>query len=188
MGRWRHLSCLQPGQRSLSRTVQIRSPGVTLLSAPHGARNGSERVRPASSWHGSTKERFVGWNVAQRQAPSFYFPLFKATRPLQNWQLWTVAAALSAAVTALLVKVGVQGVDAGMATLFRTVAVAVVLGLVLLASGRLDWQELGHLPAASLMALTLSGVATGVSWFYCSRALQLGRWPGCRRSTSSVWS
>ena len=145
-----------------------------MLSATHGATNGNERVRPASSWHGSSKGRFVGWNVAKRQAPSFYSPLLKTTRPVQNWQLWAVAAALSAAVTAILVKVGVQGVDAGLATLFRTLAVAVVLGLVLLASGRLDWQELSHLPAASLTALTLSGVATGVSWFCYSRALQLG--------------
>jgi len=117
---------------------------------------------------------FVGWNIAQRQAPSFDFPLLKARRTVQNWQLWATAAALSAAVTALLIKVGVQGVDAGLATLFRTVAVAVVLGLVLLASGRLDWQELRHLPPTSLTALALSGLATGVSWFCYSRALQLG--------------
>jgi transporter family protein len=73
-----------------------------------------------------------------------------------------------------LIKVGVQGVDAGMATLFRTLAVAIVLALVLLVSGRLDWQELRHLPALSLGALALSGLATGVSWFCYSRALQLG--------------
>ena len=93
---------------------------------------------------------------------------------MQNWQLWAVAAALSAAVTALLIKVGVQGVDAGMATLFRTLAVAIVLALVLLVSGRLDWQEIRHLPALILGALALSGLATGVSWFCYSRALQLG--------------
>ena len=81
---------------------------------------------------------------------------------MQNWQLWAVAAAISAAVTALLVKVGVQGVDAGMATLFRTLAVAIVLALVLLVSGRLDWQELRQLPALSLGALALSALATGV--------------------------
>jgi len=57
---------------------------------------------------------------------------------VQNWQLWAVSAALSAAVTALLLKVGVQGVDAGIAALFRTLAVAVVLALVLLVSGRLE--------------------------------------------------
>ena len=93
---------------------------------------------------------------------------------MQNWQLWAAAAAVFAAVTALLIKVGVQGVDAGMATLFRALAVAVVLALVLLASGRLDWQGLMQLPAPSLAALALSGLATGVSWFCYNRALQLG--------------
>ena len=93
---------------------------------------------------------------------------------MQNWQLWAAAAAVFAALTALLIKVGVQGVDAGMATLFRALAVAVVLALVLLASGRLDWQGLRQLPAPSLAALALSGLATGVSWFCYNRALQLG--------------
>ena len=93
---------------------------------------------------------------------------------MQNWQLWASAAAFFAALTALLIKVGVQGVDAGMATLFRTLAVAIVLALVLLATGRLDWQELRQLPLPSLGALALSGVATGLSWF-CPAA-----GPGCR--------
>ncbi len=93
---------------------------------------------------------------------------------MQAWQLWAAAAALSAALTALLIKVGVQDIDAGLATLFRTLAVAIVLGLVLLARGRLHWQELTQLPALSIGALALSGLATGVSWFCYSRALQLG--------------
>lgn len=93
---------------------------------------------------------------------------------MQTWQLWAAAAALFAAVTALLIKVGVQGVDAGLATLFRTLAVAMVLGLVLLASGRLQWQELAGLPPAGIGALALSGLATGASWLCYSRALQLG--------------
>ena len=93
---------------------------------------------------------------------------------MQIWQLWAAAAALSAALTALLVKVGVQGVDAGLATLFRTLAVALVLALVLLVSGRLDWQALRQLPPSSLAALVFSALATGVSWFCYSRAMQLG--------------
>jgi len=93
---------------------------------------------------------------------------------VQNWQLWAAAAAVFAALTALLIKLGVQGVDAGMATLFRALAVAIVLAVVLLASGRLDWQELTQLPATSLGALVLSALATGVSWFCYNRALQLG--------------
>ena len=108
------------------------------------------------------------------QLPSLGPPHLWARRTVQNWQLWAVASALSAAVTALLIKVGVQGVDAGLATLFRTLVVAAVLTLVLLSSGRLEWDALRQLPAASLGALALSGLATGVSWFCTNRALQLG--------------
>ena len=89
-----------------------RTSQCELLSATHGATNGNERVRPTPSWHGSTKGRFVGWNVTQQQAPSFYYILLKARRTVQNWQLLAPAAALSAAVTALLIKVGLLGVDA----------------------------------------------------------------------------
>ncbi|MEX0588473.1 MAG: EamA family transporter [Cyanobium sp.] len=93
---------------------------------------------------------------------------------MQNWQLWAAAAAVFAAITALLIKVGVQGVDAGMATLLRALAVAIVLALLLLVSGRLNWHELRHLPAPSLGALALSALATGASWFCYNRAMQLG--------------
>jgi bacterial/archaeal transporter family protein len=48
-----------------------------------------------------------------------------------------------------------------------------MLGLVMLASGRLHRQELAQLPALSIGALALSGLATGVSWFCSTRALQL---------------
>jgi len=72
---------------------------------------------------------------------------------VQNWQLWAAAAAVFAALPALLIKLGVQAGDAGMATLFRALAVAIVPALVLLASGRLDWPELRQLPALSMGAL-----------------------------------
>ena len=93
---------------------------------------------------------------------------------VQIWQLWAAAAAFSAALTAVLIKVGVQGIDAGLATLLRTLTVAVVLALLLLASGQLAWQQLRELAPLSLGALALSGLATGVSWYCYNRALQLG--------------
>jgi transporter family protein len=93
---------------------------------------------------------------------------------VQTWQLWAAAAAFSAALTAVLIKVAVQGIDAGLAALFRTVTVAMVLALLLLASGQLAWQGLRDLAPLSLGALVLSGLATGVSWYCYNRALQLG--------------
>ena len=93
---------------------------------------------------------------------------------VQSWQLWAATAALFAAFTALLTKLGVQDVNAGVATLVRTVVVAMALGLVLLASGQLAWPQLRQLSGFSLAALALSGVATGMSWYCYNRALQLG--------------
>jgi len=93
---------------------------------------------------------------------------------VQSWQLWAAAAALFAAITALLTKLGVQGIDAGLATLVRTLVVAAALALVLAGSGQLAWSTLLQQPRHALAALALSGLATGLSWFCYNRALQLG--------------
>ena len=95
-------------------------------------------------------------------------------QPVQSWQLWATAAAVFAAITALLTKVGVQGIDAGLATLVRTLVVAITLTLVLLSRGALVWSSLLQSPRIGLVALALSGLATGFSWFCYNRALQLG--------------
>jgi transporter family protein len=93
---------------------------------------------------------------------------------VQSWQLWAAAAALFAAITALLTKLGVQSIDAGMATLLRTVVVSIALALVLVSRGQLAWSGLLQLPGSGVLALALSGLATGLSWFCYNRALQLG--------------
>jgi len=90
------------------------------------------------------------------------------------WQLWAAGAALFAAITAVLAKLGLQGIDANLATLLRTLVVAGALSLLLLASGQLSWPQLQTLPRASLSALVLSGLATGASWLCYFQALQLG--------------
>ncbi|MFM8936386.1 MAG: EamA family transporter [Vulcanococcus sp.] len=90
------------------------------------------------------------------------------------WQLWAAGAALFAAITAVLAKLGLQGIDANLATLLRTLVVAGALSLLLLASGQLSWPQLQTLPRASLSALVLSGLATGASWICYFQALQLG--------------
>ena len=90
------------------------------------------------------------------------------------WQLWAGAAALLAAITAILAKLGVQGIDANLATLLRTLVVTIALTLLLLANGELQWLQLKSLPRPSLIALVVSGLATGGSWLCYFRALQLG--------------
>ena len=90
------------------------------------------------------------------------------------WQLWAGAAALFAALTAVLAKLGLQGIDANLATLLRTLVVAAALTVLLAATGQLPWGQLQTLPSASLTALVFSGLATGLSWLCYFQALQLG--------------
>ena len=93
---------------------------------------------------------------------------------LGSWQLWAGLAALFAALTAVLAKLGITGIDANLATLLRTAVVLVALGLLLLATGQLQWASLMNLPKKSLAALVVSGLATGASWLCYFRALELG--------------
>jgi transporter family protein len=90
------------------------------------------------------------------------------------WQLWAAGAALFAAATAVLAKLGLQGIDANLATLLRTLVVAAALSLLLLGSGQLSIVQLQSLPRSSLLALLVSGLATGASWLCYFQALQLG--------------
>ena len=91
-----------------------------------------------------------------------------------SWQLWAGLAAAFAALTAVLAKQGVVGITPDLATLLRTLVVLLALTALMAASGELRWRELAVLPRASLIALVLSGLATGASWLCYFRALALG--------------
>ena len=88
------------------------------------------------------------------------------------WLPWALAAAVFAALTAILAKVGVEEVGADLATFVRTLVVAAALGLLLAATNR--WRPPGAVSGRSLAFLALSGLATGASWLCFMRALQLG--------------
>jgi transporter family protein len=93
---------------------------------------------------------------------------------LGSWQLWAVLAAAFAALTAVLAKQGVSGIAPDVATLLRTLVVLLALTALVAATGQLRWEGLQTLPRASLIALVLSGLATGASWLCYFRALSLG--------------
>lgn len=90
----------------------------------------------------------------------------------QNWLPWALLSAVFAAMTAILAKVGIASVDSDLATLLRTFVVAVALTILVVATGK--WQNPMGLPVRSLLFLTLSGLATGASWFCYFRALKVG--------------
>jgi len=90
----------------------------------------------------------------------------------QNWLAWALLSAVFAAATAILAKIGLEGIDSDYATLVRTTVILLVLGGFVYATGK--WQDPGSLPHRSLLFLTLSGLATGASWVCYFRALKLG--------------
>ena len=88
------------------------------------------------------------------------------------WWLYALLSAGFAALTALLAKSGVRGIDSHVATAVRTTVVLVLAwGLVAL-QGNLSLVT--SLSRTSLGMLIFSGAATGVSWLFYFRALQLG--------------
>lgn len=88
------------------------------------------------------------------------------------WLPWALMSAVFAALTAILAKIGIANVDSDLATLLRTIVVVVALGALVVFTGK--WQNPTQLSARSLLFLTLSGLATGASWFCYFRALKIG--------------
>jgi transporter family protein len=89
-----------------------------------------------------------------------------------NWIVWALLSALFAAATALLAKVGVAHVDSNLATAIRTTVVVIFAWGIALALGK--HGEIRDLDRRTILFLTLSGLATGLSWICYFRALQLG--------------
>lgn len=89
--------------------------------------------------------------------------------------MWFVLALLSAvfaALTSILAKVGIEGVNSNLATAIRTVVVVVMAwGMVFLTNTQSGIMEISK---KSWMFLILSGLATGASWLCYYRALQIG--------------
>lgn len=91
---------------------------------------------------------------------------------LLSWPFWALLSAAFAALTAIFAKIGVEAVNANLATFIRTVVIVVAAGLVVLATH--SWQMPGSISSRSWLFLVLSGLATGASWFCYFRALKLG--------------
>jgi bacterial/archaeal transporter family protein len=88
------------------------------------------------------------------------------------WWMFALLAAFFAALTAILAKIGIKGVDSNLATAVRTVVVLVLAWGIVIARGSLT--QLPLLSRNNLVFLALSGLTTGLSWLCYFRALQLG--------------
>ena len=91
---------------------------------------------------------------------------------VSSWFFWALLSAVFAALTAIFAKVGLENVDADLATLIRTVIILGALSAFVFATGK--WSDPSALSARTWTFLTLSGLATGASWVCYFRALKLG--------------
>lgn len=88
------------------------------------------------------------------------------------WLLFAIGSAVFAALTSILAKVGIDGVNSNLATAIRTVVVLVMAwGMVFLTDAQ---GGISSISRRSWLFLILSGLATGASWLCYYRALQLG--------------
>ena len=91
---------------------------------------------------------------------------------LNRWELYAFGSAFFAGLTAILGKLGVAGVNSNLATFIRTLVIIAVTAVILFI--RDEWRKPESIPATTWLFLTLSGIATGLSWLCYYRALQLG--------------
>ena len=89
------------------------------------------------------------------------------------WWIYALFSALFAALTAIFAKIGVTNVNSDLATAIRTIVILVVAWVIVLARGEV--KQLGSLSKHHLLFLVISGLATGLSWIFYFKALQVGR-------------
>lgn len=88
------------------------------------------------------------------------------------WLIFAIGSAFFAALTSILAKLGITGVNSNLATAIRTmVVVAMSWGMVFLTNAQ---HGISSISRRSWLFLILSGLATGASWLCYYRALQLG--------------
>src|SRR5688572_11109688 len=89
-----------------------------------------------------------------------------------NWVSWAVLSALFAAITAVLLKLGVEEIEPDIATLIPTAVIGIAVAGYVYATG--TWTELTRLSGRTWCLLMLAGLSTGASWLFYVRALKVG--------------
>lgn len=88
------------------------------------------------------------------------------------WLVFAIISAVFAALTSILAKIGIDGVNSNLATAIRTVVVVIMAwGMVFLTNTQNGITEISR---KSWIFLILSGLATGASWLCYYKALQMG--------------
>jgi transporter family protein len=95
------------------------------------------------------------------------------------WRLYAILSALFASLTAILVKMGLKGIDSNLATAIRTIVVLIMAWVVVFittgfSGGEGLQKQIANIDKKNLIFLILSGLATGFSWLFYFAAIQKG--------------
>ena len=88
------------------------------------------------------------------------------------WAIFAILSAIFAALTSILAKVGIEGVNSNLATAIRTIVVVLMAWFMIFITG--NQNGIIDISKKSWIFLILSGLATGASWLCYYKALQLG--------------
>lgn len=94
------------------------------------------------------------------------------TKNSREWLIYAVLSAVFASLTAILGKIGIEGVDSNLGTAIRTMVVLLMAWLMVLVTGKI--HQVKETQKKELGFIVLSGLATGASWMCYYRALQDG--------------
>lgn len=89
------------------------------------------------------------------------------------WWIYALLSALFAALTTIFAKVGITGVNSNLATAIRTIIILVVAWCIVIVRG--ETKGLPLLSKQNILFLVISGIATGLSWVFYFKALQVGK-------------
>lgn len=90
----------------------------------------------------------------------------------KTWLIYAVLSAVFAALTSILGKIGIEGVESNLGTMIRTFVVLIMAWICVFATGKRD--KISTALGRELLFILLSGVATGASWLCYYRALKFG--------------
>lgn len=91
---------------------------------------------------------------------------------IELWAIYALLSAFFAALTSIFGKIGITGIDSNLATAIRTVVVLVMAWGIVYITG--VQNQISSIQQKSWIFLTLSGLATGASWLFYYKALQMG--------------
>lgn len=89
------------------------------------------------------------------------------------WIIFALLSAFFAALTSILAKIGIENINSNLATAIRTIVVLIMAWGIVFMNG--SYHQISNINQKSWIFLILSGIATGLSWLFYYKALQLGQ-------------